>query len=165
MLIKHEMQKIVQEQNAVEQSENIPATQGQDQASLRRGGIGEASGSRKSMSKSFSFKQEMFEQVIVPVPGPPTPRYNIDNEFRTYQRVIIDDEDELEKYAEDPMKFWTDNKSRFPLLYQVAKKYLQIPATSVPSERVFFPSRLYSQKEKDKVISKTCQSTNFPCKK
>lgn len=38
----------------------------------------------------------------------------------------------------DPLEWWfTDGKRLFPLLSNVATKYLIVPATSVPSERVF----------------------------
>jgi len=34
-------------------------------------------------------------------------------------------------------EWWEGNKSQFPLLYNLAAKYLAIPATSVSSERSF----------------------------
>ncbi|XP_037962432.1 E3 SUMO-protein ligase ZBED1 [Plutella xylostella] len=37
----------------------------------------------------------------------------------------------------DPMEYWRDHERTFPELYKMAKKYLCIPATSVPSERLF----------------------------
>nr|XP_023028246.1 zinc finger BED domain-containing protein 1-like [Leptinotarsa decemlineata] len=37
----------------------------------------------------------------------------------------------------NPMEFWKTHKSTFPELYKLALKYLSIPVTSVPSERVF----------------------------
>ncbi len=38
---------------------------------------------------------------------------------------------------QDPLVWWKDNESRFPLLAKVAKKYLCVCATSFASERVF----------------------------
>ena len=45
----------------------------------------------------------------------------------------------LEKLIEDqhPLQWWNDNQKRLPLLAKYARKYLCIPATSIPSERAF----------------------------
>nr|XP_022910708.1 zinc finger BED domain-containing protein 1-like [Onthophagus taurus] len=37
----------------------------------------------------------------------------------------------------NPLDFWESKKEMFPELYKLANKYLCVPATSVPSERVF----------------------------
>ena len=64
-----------------------------------------------------------------------------DDEFNDTQ---IDD-NEIKGYLvmaqiqsdQDPLKWWDVNKSQFPILAQLARKYLSIQATSGASERVF----------------------------
>ncbi|KAI4822674.1 hypothetical protein KUCAC02_008206 [Chaenocephalus aceratus] len=46
--------------------------------------------------------------------------------------------DLIDNQASDPcFKFWQQNKSQFPVLYQVATQVFSIPASSAPIERVF----------------------------
>ena len=51
---------------------------------------------------------------------------------------------ELEAYLAEstsrsvsPQSWWESNHARFPLLSEVARSILTVPATSTPSERVF----------------------------
>nr|XP_055037872.1 E3 SUMO-protein ligase ZBED1-like [Misgurnus anguillicaudatus] len=62
----------------------------------------------------------------------PTPkRIRVDTEIRRYLQ-----EEALDSHA-DPLVWWRDNHVRFPLLSKVARRYMTICATSIPSERVF----------------------------
>ena len=54
------------------------------------------------------------------------------------------EDDEIERYlvmaqikSQEPLKWWDVNKVQFPILAQLARKYLSIQATSGASERVF----------------------------
>ena len=57
----------------------------------------------------------------------------IKDEFQHYLNVL--ELPALEEY--DPYLWWLNNKSQYPVLHKLAIKYLHIPATSVPSERLF----------------------------
>ena len=60
-------------------------------------------------------------------------------------QVTNDVERELDSFLKDavpnldsdPTDWWGKNEARYPRLAKVAKRYMCIPATSVPSERVF----------------------------
>ena len=51
--------------------------------------------------------------------------------------------------SENPLHWWRDHKRHFPHLSLMARKYLCVPATSVPSERVFIMAHGY-------IVNKKC---------
>jgi len=60
-------------------------------------------------------------------------RRNIEhtNEIQSYLALSVAD------INTDPLEWWKVNESQFPHLSQMARDYLSIPATSVPSEQSF----------------------------
>ncbi|GBB98437.1 hypothetical protein RclHR1_32260001 [Rhizophagus clarus] len=57
-------------------------------------------------------------------------KYERGDEFTKYLRVWI-------SFSECPFNWWSKNENRFPLLSKMVRKYLAIPATSTPSEKLF----------------------------
>ena len=52
----------------------------------------------------------------------------------------------------DPLAWWKLHDSRFPRISKLARKYLAIPASSAPSERVFCRAKLIQQRQRWKLL-------------
>ena len=55
----------------------------------------------------------------------------LENQLQSYLAAEVID------IEENPLLWWKNNGERFPHIANIARKMLCIPATSVPSERVF----------------------------
>lgn len=66
------------------------------------------------------------------------------NAVRKSPESIVDDylHAPLVSRQSDPLEYWKDKATVYPLLSTIARKYLSIPPTSVPSERLFSTSGL-----------------------
>lgn len=60
-----------------------------------------------------------------------TERETVEHELSSYLQSVCIESDA------DPLKWWKEHEVAFPALSNLAKKYLSVPATSSPSERVF----------------------------
>ncbi|KAL7829121.1 hypothetical protein SRHO_G00327550 [Serrasalmus rhombeus] len=87
-------------------------------------------------------------EVIGPVPKKTALEDLLGNSFSTEPEGSNSSkqaEREVENYRKEasiplsgcPLKWWQEHCSRYPLLSQLAKACLSVPATSVPSERIF----------------------------
>lgn len=61
----------------------------------------------------------------------------------------------------DPLSWWNGNKKQFPILSKLVKKYLCIPATSAPSERLFSISKILTQDRRATLHPSTLNSILF----
>lgn len=63
-----------------------------------------------------------------------------------------------------PLLWWKTNKARFPILSKLARKYLAIPATSTPSERLFSEAGNVVTIKRTQLLPNTLENLVF-CKK
>ncbi|XP_055919485.1 E3 SUMO-protein ligase ZBED1-like [Eupeodes corollae] len=61
----------------------------------------------------------------------------------------------------NPLEFWEEKRSLFPSLYKLAHKYLCIPATSVPSERLFSKAGLLCNERRNRLAPKKVDQILF----
>lgn len=80
-----------------------------------------------------------------------------------------DQYDELERYLREPplkqkeksLDWWSKNGHNFPILSQIAKRYLCIPATSVPAERVFSTAGLVINEKRSSLLPENADMLIF----
>lgn len=63
---------------------------------------------------------------------------------------------------EDVFVWWYNNAKTFPRLDKIAMKYLIVPATSAPSERVFFDGRISLGFTSNTLEGRSSRHVNFP---
>ena len=100
-----------------------------DTVSQREAEGGPSTGGKAKRSLGSFFKR----QAVAPAAAASTVRLEdaIAAELNSYLTLPKLDEEE------DPLAFWKERRVNFPMLSKLARKYLCIPATSSPSERLF----------------------------
>jgi hypothetical protein len=64
------------------------------------------------------------------------------------QSSYLLDKSDLEK---SPLEWWADRETKYPRLSVIAKRVLAVPATSVPSERIFSSAGLIVTKLRNRL--------------
>ncbi|GJJ67751.1 hypothetical protein EMPS_00097 [Entomortierella parvispora] len=80
--------------------------------------------------EAISHKDSVFAYLETDEDRIPTPVTARDEATRYFARP-------RERAIVDPFHWWRENKDEYPLMAQLARKYLAMPATSVASERMF----------------------------
>ena len=60
-----------------------------------------------------------------------------------------------------PFKWWAENKARFPVLAQIARRFLSGTATFVPSERLFSQAGLIYEELQNRIIPENSEMLIF----
>lgn len=84
-----------------------------------------------------------------------TKKDEITMEIERYQAELCLEMDEC------PLNWWSLNAPRYPFLSTVAKKYLGIPASAVPCERLFSQAGQIITKQRAKMAPGTAEMTVF----
>ena len=115
---QHENQ-ISQQENQVSQNENLVT-------------VGQEVNTRRTKKKRLIFQYE--DDVVPQETGDELYDNAVYIEVGHYQKITMTGE---EKEKTDVLTWWRNNRKLFPKLFKLVKVYLHIPATSVPSERIF----------------------------
>ena len=119
------VQDVVLASQVVESQQEIPATEGQQLANLSA-----FSGSHSAGHSIFDFEDDASMDDNIPS----LEIENIPAEIRHYRSLAL-----TKEFKENcnVLNWWKENKATYPCLFKAAQAYLNIPATSVPSARMF----------------------------
>ena len=67
------------------------------------------------------------------------------------------------EHFNDPLSWWKLHEDKYPNLAKLAKKYLAIPATSTPVERLFSTASLVINEKRNRLGSDTAEDLIFLC--
>ena len=65
------------------------------------------------------------------------------------------------KHTFDPLDWWRENICKFPNVGAVARKWLSVPATSTPSERIFSICGIVNSAKRSSLAGKSIENQVF----
>lgn len=115
------------------QRDEVPGTTATSSSPVR--GHPEPEGSESSPPVKKSAMAELFGELFKPqeqeVRRQPALQQLVKEEVTSYKAV------DCISLDSNPLEWWKTNEPKYPHVAKLAKRYLAVPATSVPSERVF----------------------------
>ena len=131
--------------NCVGSQNEIPATEGQELENL--------SAITSTKDKSiFAYDDDEDEQVTS------EPDDVILCELTSYKNVRLS---ASEKAKINVLRWWQDNQKHYPHLFQLVRSNLHIPATSVPSERIFSLAGYIVRERRSGILSENVNKAIF----
>lgn len=131
--------------------------------------------SRQSFDIAYDFYSKKYRQQNPAPPIIPQKRKEVTGGYSTWQSKLVsidagDEEqhdDEVAQYFKTPrsktaaLEFWKVNQYKFPILSAMAKDFLAVQASSVPSERAFSAGGNLVSKRRCSMAGKTIEMTQF----
>ena len=130
-----------------ESQQEIPATQGQELHNLSP-----FEGHASSDKSIFDFEDDVIDESLF------IESDNLKNEIRHYRSLTMAAD---VKEKTNVLQWWKDNKTLFPSLFKAAQTYLHIPATSVPSERIFSLAGYIVRDRRSKILATNVNKSIF----
>ena len=151
--VKHDFEQLqtglldflTRQQEQQQSQHEIPATEGQQIENLSAIG-------RSNKKSIFAYNDDDVEDE-------PTEQLDaIECELKTYKSVKLS---ATEKENINVLTWWKQNQKHFPHLFKLVRSYLHIPATSVPSERIFSLAGYICRDRRSRILSKNVNKAIF----
>ena len=142
--LEKDVKEILGNSEAEQSQQEIPATEGQELENL--------SSFEGNASDIFAFEDDIVDENSV------IQSDTLQNEMRHYKSLTMSAAD---KDKTNVLQWWKEHKALFPSLFKAAQAYLHIPATSVPSERIFSLAGYIVRARRSKILAANVNKTIF----
>ena len=95
------------------------------------------------------------------LPVYPLPLQSTDCDLSVNIEMIIYERDSTLGRLNNPLAWWAQNESRFPILSKVARRILCVPATSAPVERLFSYAGLTISNNRNRLLPENAEEIIF----